>query len=207
MRRARNIQEILDLLHIDVIGRKIEFKHEMIRDRYHVERYIAYDYEDFMRIVSHYYAYHHDCLLDVNFFMPRKMAEGRVKEILRNPHGDERTIGRIQELIGNDGFARAVDNAKRGRYRGLIGVLDEIKEAMKKKDIELYVRSVFTTNFAPYDFDKRAAFAEEFVNRYGHLLLPGEQLINPYMLAGPGGLESAVQNFTRLLNEFRKVVQ
>lgn len=207
MRRARNIQELLDLLHIDVIGRKIEFKHEKFFKDYPLRSYVARDYEDFMNIVTHYYACHNAFLHKVDFFMPRDLAESHVRDILRNPPRDDMQIGRVQELLGFDSFASAVKNAQRGRHKGLIGVLESIKEAMKKKDVELYVRSVFTTNFSPSDFDKRVAFASEFIRKYGHLLLPGEPLINPYLLAAPGGLEGAIQNFTQLINEFRRTAQ
>lgn len=207
MLRANNIEELLELLHIDVIGREIESRHEMIRDAYNVPCYVACDYEDFKEIVTHYYNFHHACMLGVNFFMPRAMAEDQVNRILRGTHRGDTDMARIEEVIGRDKYRAAVNNAQRGRYRGLVGVLDDIKEGMKQKDVERYVNAVFLENFSPTDFGKRVAFAAQFLNMYGHLLLPGEQLMSAYELGAPFNFQRIITNYIRLINEFRKTVQ
>ena len=56
MPTASSVQELIDLLHVDVIG-VIETTHDEIRESYEVPA-IAQDFEDFKRIVLEYICHH-----------------------------------------------------------------------------------------------------------------------------------------------------
>jgi len=208
MRKARNFQEILDLLDIDFVGRTIEAVHEMIREHYPLKKYVAEDHDEFVAIVTHYYQYHHACWLNVPLTMPMDMAYSQVRRILNNMPMPDSRLSRISGLLDSKGGYVAIAlNAIRGRNRGLVGALDAIMEAMKEEAVNRHCDALFKENFSPRDYDKRVAFAAEYLKRYAKVLLPGEYVMSPYELAPYGVLEKVFQNHARLINEFRKFLQ
>ncbi len=207
MRRAQSVQDLIDLLHIDIIGSEIESKHSMIREAYRVPKYVADDYDDFKAIVLHYYQYHHAAWLNVDFGMPPDMAHGRVLEILNNMSRPDTRLSRVRGYLDQEGggYVKAIKNALRGRDRGLVGVIDDIAEAMKQEAVKQYVTAVFLDGMDPLDFETRVAFMEEYIRRYGNVVLPGEDLMSPYELAAH--LEVVIENHVKLVNQFRNTLQ
>lgn len=65
MRQATSVQQLIDLLHIDIIG-QIESQHDMIRDSYSLQTYIARDYEHVKAILTHYYRFHHERWMNID---------------------------------------------------------------------------------------------------------------------------------------------
>jgi hypothetical protein len=206
MRLAENIQEVIDLLHIDVIGLEIEIVHDQIREAYQVPTVIVDDYEEFKAVVTHYYQYHFAKWHGIEFDMPPDMAWSRAREILDARIRPDSRLARISgNLESTGGWIQAVKNAIRGRQRGLIGVIDAIAESMKEAAVKQYVTAVFLDCINPVDFYTKVAFMQEYIQRYGSVVLPGEELLSPYELAA--NLDAVIQNHVRLINQFRNTLQ
>jgi len=206
MFEARSIKDILDLLHIDVIGEEIESVHNMIRESYTVKKYVVGSYDEFKQEVSQYYSYHFSNWIEAPTAMPLDMAHGGAREIL--DYSPDTRLSRIEGVLdkeGGGGYVAAVKNCLSGRHGGLVGVIDAIAEGIKQQAVKRYVRAVFLDCVNPLDFDKRVAFMQEYLNTYGGLLLPNEDLLSVYDLAA--NFEAVIQHHVRLVNEFRKTLQ
>jgi hypothetical protein len=206
MRLAQNVQEIIDLLHIDILAHEIELVHDQIREVYRVPIAVADDYEDFKAVVTHYYQYHFAAWHHIEFEMPPDMAWGRVREILEERSRPDTRLSRISGYLHENGeWIQAVKNAMRGRHVGVIGVIDSIAEGMKEAAVKQYVTAVFLDCLNPLDFETKVAFMMEYIERYGRIVLPGEDLLSPYELAA--NLDAVIQNHVRLINQFRTTLQ
>ncbi len=132
------------------------------------------------------------------------MAYGQVRHILESmPHPDAR-ISHIHGVF-QDGWTQAVKNGTRGLNGGMIGVIDAIAEGMKKQAARRYVEAVFLDCLDPLDFDTKVAFMQEYLELYGAVVLPDEELMSSYQLAA--NLESVVQNHVNLINQFRTTLR
>ena len=87
----------------------------------------------------------------------------------------------------------------------MIGVIDAIAEGMKKQAARRYVEAVFLDCLDPLDFDTKVAFMQEYLELYGAVVLPDEELMSSYQLAA--NLESVVQNHVNLINQFRTTLR
>ncbi len=138
--------------------------------------------------------------------MPDAMAFHEAKKLLKNMPRPDSPMARIHEVLDSQGgFVYAVKKALRGRDRGLIGVIDDIAEAMKQEAVQRYVQTVFLECVDPLNFDKKVHFMNEYLEVYGRVLLAGEVLLSPYELAA--NLETVIQHHVMLVNEFRKTIQ
>jgi len=203
---AKSIKEILNLLHVDVIAERIESVHKMIRESYKVTKYTVENYEEFKKEISTYYQYHYRLWLDVDPTMPLDLAHTRAEDILKN--SPDPNLPKIRDVLGNvsdNGYTVSYKNAKRGRYGGLVGVIDAIAEGIKNEAITKYVSAVFLDCVDPLNFEKKIEFMQEYLNMFGQVLLPGEDLLSIYELAN--NLEAVIQNHVKLINEFRKTLQ
>jgi len=203
---AKSIKEILDLLHVDVIAERIESVHKMIRESYTVSKYIVENYEEFKQEITAYYQYHFAMWMHGTPTMPYRLAHQRVNNLLDNsPSPNLAKVRDILGISGETGYIVAYKNAKTGRYGGLLGVIDAIADGMKNDAVTKYVSAVFLDCVDPLNFEKRIQFMQEYLNLYGGVLLPGEDLLSVYELAN--SLEAVIQNHVKLINEFRKTLQ
>jgi len=203
---AKSIKEILNLLHVDVIAQRIESVHRMIRENYKVTKFFVENYEEFKQEISKYYEHHYTQWLDVDPAMPPELAHSRAHDILEN--SPNQNLPKIRDILGStneSGYIVAYKNAKSGRYGGLVGVIDAIAEGIKNDAISKYVSAVFLDCVDPLNFDKRIEFMQAYLDIYGAILLPGEELLSVYELAND--LEAVIQNHVKLVNEFRKKLQ
>lgn len=203
---AKSIKEILNLLHVDVIAERIESVHKMIRENYKVKRYFIENYEEFKEEITKYYQHHYTQWLDVDPTMPPELAHSRAHDILENSPNPN--LPKIRDILGSTnetGYSVAYKNAKSGRYGGLVGVIDAIAEGIKNEAISKYVSAVFLDCIDPLNFDKRIEFMQAYLDMFGAVLLPDEELLSVYELASD--LEAVVQNHVKLINDFRKKLQ
>ena len=200
MPTAKSVQDLIDAIHIDVIGRKVERKHDLIRERYEVPKFIVDDYEDFKSIVTGYYQYHFSAMFKSGAEMPDYMAHNHAEIILENMYPPDPRLTNVRGYLDKRGsYMQAYKNALRGRHGGLVAVIDEIADAMKKEAVDRYISSVFLEYINPTDYDTCVAFMREYIDRYGHVALPGEDLESPYLLATK--IEVVIQNHVRVINE------
>jgi len=186
----RILQEILDLLHPDVIGRKIEYVHNRIREEWTVNIYKAGSYEEAHEYLTNYYQYHHARWMRVGVKVPDEIAYSIVREILDKSEG---------------GFVLNIKNALRARNGGMITLVDMIAEHFKVDNTERYIRHVIGTKCNPLDFDLKVRLAKAYLERYGQNILPGEPLMSPYELAAD--FESIIKAHVTLVNKYRNLVQ
>lgn len=192
MSTARSFQEILDLLHIDVISSQVESVQDMIREAYTVRTYVVQDYEEFKREIQRYYEYHSRTWMEVD--------SGAL--ILGQGGGSGTALSRASELTS--GHAQAFKRAKTGRNGGLLGVINEIAENFKKVAIQQYVDSVLKNSINPLDFYTKVDFMEEYLRRYG-VLLSGEEHMTAYEMAAD--IEGVINRHVGMINMFRNIVQ
>ena len=186
----RLLQEILDLLHPDVIGRKIEYVHNRIREEWTVDMYKAKSYEECHEYLTKYYQYHNARWMAVGVKMPEEIAFAAVREILDK---------------GEGGFVLNVKNALRARNGGMITLVNMIAEHFKVDNTEKYVRHIIGTKCNPLDFNLKVQLARAYLERYGKNILPGEPLMNAYELAAD--FESIIKAHVTLVNQYRNLVQ
>lgn len=206
MQKARSVQDLIDWLNIDFVGREIESKHNMIREAYQVPKYVADDYEDLKIILIHYYQYHFSAWMKVGFHMPEGMAWRRTWDIMHTtPHPDSRLTLIRGYMEKHGGFHQAVKNALTGRHGGLVSIIDQIAEAIKDEAVTQYVTAVFLDCIDPNDFSTRTALMREYKRIYGHVILPGDRLLSAEELAA--NIELVIDRHVQLINEFRKFMQ
>ena len=87
----------------------------------------------------------------------------------------------------------------------MIACIDAIAESIKKDAVKKYIEAVFLACIDPLDYTTRVSFMEEYVRRYGNVILPNEDLLSPYELAAH--LEAVVENHVGLVNQFRRTLQ
>lgn len=183
-----DVQGILNKLHIDVIGRVIEYPHTMIRERYKVPKYVADDSQECIRIMVNYFQYHYASWMKVRFTMTYELALAKVKDLLSK----------------KGGFAQSIKNATKGREGGLIAAIDAIAEALKEEATERYIEGVVTSCIDPLDFSLKVALADEYIRVYATHVLPGEKLLSPYELAA--NFESIIKYHVKWIVSYRNVV-
>ncbi len=190
LKMAKNIQDILDMLHISVIGKKIDEPHYMIREAYKLPRYIARDYNDCCELGTKYLQYHFSKWTNCPTLLPTDMAFAQVREILDKLQG---------------GFVGAVKNAIRGREKGLVGFIDVIADSLRDEAVEKYIMYVVTTHIPPMDYDLKVRLMKEYLKKYASHILPNEQLMSPYELAA--NIESLIKFHMEWINSLRKNIQ
>jgi len=206
MKEARSIKDILDLLHIDIIGKEVESVHDMIRESYKVKKYVVEDYREFIDQVSTYYSYHWTTWNNFPIALPYEYAKEYAERKLDMSH--DTRIHKVQNILskGSGGnYLVAAKNCMTGRHGGLPAVIDIIAESIKEDAVHCYVSSVFLHSVNPLDYYKKVAFMQEYLELYGAILIPEEELLSPHELAG--NLEAVLQHHVRLVNEFRKTLQ
>jgi len=207
MKEAESVHDLIDMLHIDKIGRHIESVHNMIREGYEVKKYVVDSYEEFKEVVPDYYQYHLGAWMKAQSPFPADWAFDFALRILDTPIPDVR-MSKVDGLLEKKGgFARAVNNARTGRNGGMVGVINDIAEIMKEQAVRHWVTGVFRCGVDPLDFDKRVAFMQEYQDHYGNLILDGDAMISPYEAAAFSNFELIIESHTRLVNEFRKFLQ
>ena len=87
----------------------------------------------------------------------------------------------------------------------MIKILDIITEGLKREAVTHYVTAVFLDAIDPIDWDTKVRFMEEYIERYGHVVLPDEELLSPYELASR--MEAVIENHCNLINQFRTRLQ
>ena len=193
MSTARSFQEILDLLHVDLISSRVESMHDMIREAYTVRSYVVENYDEFKAAIRRYYEYHYTTWLEVDSGV-----------VVGGTGGLSSTaLSRASELTG--GHAQAFKNARSGRNGGLLGVINQIAENFKKVAVQQYVDSVLKRCIDPLDFPRKVEFMEEYLSMYGMLLLPDEEFLYPEEMAA--NIEGVINNHIAMINRFRNIVQ
>jgi len=168
MPTANSVQDLIDLLHIDVIG-LIESRHDQIREAYVVPP-VAEDFEDFKRITVDYVRYHNCEWYGLDFGTDR--AWDQVRTVLNDIFPPEPSLSRIQGFLDAQGsYIQAVKNSITGRHGGLIAVVDSIAVKIKQNAVRQWIQSVFLTGIDPLNYARKVEFACEYLDRYGHLLL------------------------------------
>jgi hypothetical protein len=92
-------------------------------------------------------------------------------------------------------------NSITGRDRGLIGVLDDLTDALVRQALETHLDFVLT-EYVPNDDDMRLWLAEELLRIYGPALFPGEKLRPAHVLAV--NIETTLKNFAMNIHTLRK---
>ena len=190
MAKVKNVQEILNMLHVDAISRNIESRHKSIREAYRVPRYVPRDEDDCFDILVKYYQYHFSKSLGGGVPPARDMALFQVRQVL-DKHGG--------------GYGMAVKNALRGRGGGLIGLIDNVADAMEEQAVEQYFTAVLTRYASVLDFDYRVMLATQVLQQYGRHMLPGEHLPSPYELAAR--IDSFIKYLVKVSNSLRDALQ
>ncbi|MFH1803071.1 MAG: hypothetical protein ABH864_06530 [archaeon] len=204
---VRSVHELIDMLHIDRIGREVECVHNMIRENYRVKKYVVSSYEEFQSFVIEYYQYHYGVWRNTPHPFPDEWSRDFARGMIEKRHPDSRLVkvGGLLEQKG--GFALALKNAKTGRNGGLVGVIDLIAECLKEDAVREWVKGVFLGGVEPDNFGQRVALMTEYINHYGERILDGEHMMSPYELCLPGNFEYVIESHVRLANEFRKTLQ
>ncbi len=206
MPQATNVQDLIDLLHPDIIGGEVESRFDMIRESYQLLSPIVPDYDAFKAVVTDFYQYAFQEWYNATIEMPPAMAWGQAHRILQRLSLPDARLSRIRTYLDNQGgYHLAIKNCLRGRDGGLIKVLDTITEGMKREAVQQYVTSVFLDAIDPLGWDIRIRFMEEYVQRYGHLVLPDEELLSPTELAAH--MEAVIESHVGLVNQFRTRLQ
>jgi len=200
MREAHRFQNIIDLLHIDVISSRVESMHDMIREAYTVRTYIAEDYQDFKNAISNYYHYHNSTWLSVD-----ANAYGcSFQQVCGCLDSAPNTgLSKASELMNN--YRQDSKNSRTGRYGGLPTVINSVAENFKKEAVRQYVDSVIKESIDPDDYGRKVEFMMEYQYLYGAILLPGEDLLSPYEMAA--NIEAVINHHVGLVNAFRKTAQ
>ncbi len=202
MPEIQSVDQIMALLHIDVIG-QIEAAHDMIRQSVQIEPTVA-SYPEFQETVGDYVRYHNAMWHGVDPGQDR--AWGQARAAIDEQMRPEPTLARIRGFLDAQGsYVQAIKNGLTGRHGGMIGVIDTIAEQIKKEAVSQWVRSVFLTHINPLDFDRKVEFAREYLATYGALLLPNETTMSPYELAAQ--IEVLLETHVRLVNQLRDRLQ
>lgn len=190
MPKVQNVNQIFDMIHQDVIGRKIDYPHRMIRENYKVQKFIAKDKDEADKILTNYYQYHEAAWLRVNTIKPFEIAYSNMVDVLNNDQG---------------GYIGAIKNCTKGREGGLLERIDFIAEDFRRKGVEGYVGMIVGRHCNPLDFKYRVMLAGQYIRQYGNPVLPGEDLLSVYELANH--IESIIKYHANLVCSFRKLLQ
>lgn len=182
------VKAILDMLHPDVIGERVEYVLNMLRENYRVPKYIADDFHDCARIIVGFYQYLYAGWLGTDVVMPYELALSQVKELLSK----------------KGGFANLVKNSLRGREGGLIGAIDSLVDSFKEVAVSQYVDGVVTHFVDPLDFELKMDLAEEYLEKYARHVLPNEELIHPGLLAA--NFESIIKYHVKWVVSYRQMM-
>ena len=184
------IDRILDQLHPDVIGREIEYKHNIIRERWTVKNYMPGDYKECMRDLCDYYRYHFCAMFGISMNIPDDRAHHEVKMILEKSQG---------------GYVQGIKNSVRGRHGGMIALVDALAEEMKKDAIEKHISHVIDTHVSPLDFDFQCELIRQYLDKYAKYMLPGEEIMSPYLLAV--NYAKVIRTHVEVIRRYRESMQ
>jgi len=176
-------------LHIDVISRDIERKHRTIRENWTVKNYHPSSYEDAHEYLTKYYQYHYSRWLGVGMTLPADVAYSEVRRILES----------------KGGYVPNLKKALRGRYGGMIELINVIAQEFEKESAEKYIRYVIGTHVNPLDYNLKVELARQYLETYGRRMLPGEELMNPHELAA--NFDAVIKHHVELVNQYRNIVQ
>ncbi|MDH3973495.1 MAG: hypothetical protein OEV42_04360 [Deltaproteobacteria bacterium] len=184
------IDKILDQLHPDYIGRKIEYLHNIIRENWTVKVYIPEDYKECMKILCDYYRYHFCAMFNISINMPNNRAHHEVKKIMEKSKG---------------GYVQGVKNAIRGRHGGMIALIDALAEEIKNDAIEKHISYVIDTHISPLDFEVQCEVIEQYLNKYAKYMIPGEEMMSPYLLAA--NYQKVIRMHIEVIRRYRESMQ
>lgn len=184
------LEKILSLLHIDVIGKKIEHKHNMIRERWTGTNYKPESDNECFDYLAKYYKYHSAAWAGASVNMPPEIAHGEVRRILDQSQG---------------GVVMNLKNATRGRHGGTITLLDMIAEDFKKQATEKYVRYILDKHVDPTNYNLKVALMRQYLDQFARYMLPGEYKMGPHELAA--NFDSVIKMHVEMVNRYRNVVQ
>ena len=157
-------------------------------------------------MVTDFYQYAFQEWHNTTVEMPQTMAWGRAENILQRLSLPDARLSRIRTYLDNQGgYHQSIKNSIRGRDGGIIKVLDTIIEGMKREAVQQYVTALFLDAIDPLGWEIKVRFMEEYVQRYGHLVLPDEELLHPTELAAH--MENVIENHVGLINQFRTRLQ
>lgn len=195
MREAYSFEEILEKLHVDVLS-QIAAIHDTIREAYTVRTYVVDSYQEFKNEILDYYYYHLNACNGAGIY-----AYQTVYGILNRV--PDLNLSKAGELMGN--YAISYKNSRTGRNGGLISAINTIAENFKKDAIKHYIQSVFLESVNPLDFYTKVVFMQEYIDKFGNALTPGEYLMSPYELAS--NIEGVINQHVSLVNKFRENTQ
>ena len=185
---VQSIQEIFMLLHIDVVRDKVDRVHHMIRELWVAPVFMPDDYDDFCRMITSYYQYHHKAYLG-GPTMPEDLAFSNAQIFIEKGKGD---------------FIQVIKKALAGREGGLPAVIDMISDGFINDTTEKYVNYILNTSVAPFDYDKKVAFMQTYLDEFSHVL-PEERLMSAHELAA--NFEAFVKFHLEWINSFRNAVK
>jgi hypothetical protein len=174
---------------LDALDAKVKMMREAFPCPYKVN-----NYEDFKACLDEYWMHYMKWFCYVDYKAIGMTIDGITKQ--HAYQFIEQTLGGYQELL------TAERNAIAGREGGMIGVIDQITDALGKQITTNYIRSVFFDLIEPGDYDTRLRLAEELLKKYGPYLFPGERLLPHYIIGA--NLETFIQGFATQLHGIRR---
>ncbi len=185
-----NVQEILDKLHQDLIGKKIDYPHRMIRESYTLSNFLPKTKDEADSILTEYFAYHYTRSLNFNGKMPADIAYSEMRQLLEKQKG---------------GYVQAIKNCVTGRDGGIVEVINLIAEELRKMAVFKYINYIVGIHINKLDFDYRVKLMSQYLSQYGQHILPGEKMMSAYELAG--NAEMLVKYHANIVCNFRKLLQ
>lgn len=192
MPNAKNINDILALIHQDVIGERVDTPHRIWRENYKVTKFIVDSYDQAVEEILKYYCYHMSMWYNspVQLKMPADMAFSNVKIILDNTPG---------------GWIQAIKDCISGRNGGLLEKIDLIAEALRKEAVEKYMSHIVGMFINPMDYNNKVRLMIQYLRQYGRCILPQEKLLSPFELAN--NCSEIIKYHANLVCSFRKLLQ
>jgi len=191
-----SLETILRQLDEREIAKRIGIPHDEARMAYSLKKNTVDDFDEFVRIISHYYKYHFTNCVAKGGSLSASDAEGAAKEII-----EEKYHRKGSNIRG------AYSDAHDGTNGGLRIMLDIIAEHLKVESVERYVRKVFDDQVKPVSWEDRVDIIRQFIARCGADLSPAIDSSHPERYAND--YAELIRSYVRALEQtsamFRKL--
>ena len=187
-----DIHDLLKALDERTITKRVALAHDEARAMYPLQSNTVATFDEFTRIICHYYNYHFTRCISHGASLTAAEASGRAKTLLEQ-HG--RQHGRNLASFFND--------AHDGTHCGLRIILDIIADGLKAESIEFYMRDVLDRFVGPHDWSRKVDIIRQFLAACGQHLLPSCRIDEPERYAA--NYEELIRSYVNGLRQLSTI--
>jgi len=154
------IDNLLAALDEREVARRVTMEHDEARMRYPLSSNRVRDFDEFRRLITDYYNYHHTTCLSRGGRLSNVDAYGEVKDLLEREYR-RRSSGDI---------VSAFNDAHDGTNGGMRVILDSIADNLKARAVERYTAAMFDMHVAPNAWDDKVEIIRQFIACCGPVL-------------------------------------